>query len=75
MLCTKMNGITLKAVTEINFNDMAKTSDLGTAIVIENYGICFCEISDINLQNFIDETTGSSEISGVMRQWSQLLNL
>lgn len=34
-----------------------------------------CEISDINLQNFIDETTRSSEISGVMRQWNQFLNL
>lgn len=36
-----MNGITLKGVTEINFNDMAKISDLDMANVTENYGICF----------------------------------
>lgn len=37
----KMNGITLKTVTEINFNDRAEISDLDMAKVTENYGICF----------------------------------
>lgn len=36
-----MNGITLKTVTEINFNDRAEISDLDMAKVTENYGICF----------------------------------